>query len=138
MLQPSPNVIAEVLDDEVVMIDLLHGIYYNVKGSGAVAWRCVVAGANTDQICQVLAGGAEVDPEMATAVGAFVAQLVSEGLVTEVTDSTTEVEGVSLPVVDPATTFDPPVLERFDDMANVLLADPIHDVDPDKGWPSKQ
>jgi hypothetical protein len=29
----------------------------------------------------------------------------------------------------------PPVLERFDDVRNLLLIDPIHQVDQEYGWP---
>ena len=33
---------------------------------------------------------------------------------------------------------EPPMLEIFDDMADLLLCDPIHDVDEDIGWPVKR
>jgi hypothetical protein len=34
-------------------------------------------------------------------------------------------------------TMQPPVLEPFGDMQDLLLLDPVHEVDEDAGWPTK-
>jgi hypothetical protein len=33
--------------------------------------------------------------------------------------------------------FAPPMLEKYDEIADIIAMDPIHDVDPDKGWPHR-
>jgi hypothetical protein len=39
------------------------------------------------------------------------------------------------PVVDWPQKAEPPTFERFDDIADILTLDPIHDVQSDAGWP---
>jgi len=34
-------------------------------------------------------------------------------------------------------SFVPPGLEKYDDIADIITMDPIHDVDPAKGWPRR-
>jgi hypothetical protein len=137
VLQPAPDVISEILEDEVIMIDLKRGIYYRVKGSGAAIWRGVAAGASIGQVCATLGAESGHDAEIVAAITSFVDELLTDGLLVEVPDGSPVVAGEPLPVVAAGAPFEPPVLERFDDMTNVLLADPIHDVDPEQGWPIK-
>jgi hypothetical protein len=33
--------------------------------------------------------------------------------------------------------FEPPILERFDDMQELLLLDPVHEVSDEEGWPAR-
>jgi len=40
------------------------------------------------------------------------------------------------PPLPAGTVFAPPVLEVYTDMQDLLLLDPIHDVDETVGWPS--
>jgi hypothetical protein len=39
--------------------------------------------------------------------------------------------------VDWPDSFAPPALERYDDIANIITMDPIHDVDQSAGWPRR-
>jgi hypothetical protein len=61
------------------------------------------------------------------------ASLIADGLVVETDDGTT---ADPVPVTWPET-YEPPVLKKYDDMADLLLVDPIHDVAADKGWPHR-
>ncbi|HEX2154966.1 MAG TPA: hypothetical protein VHL52_13445, partial [Acidimicrobiia bacterium] len=62
---------------------------------------------------------------------AFVDRLVAQHLMVE-TDGSVEAQDVRVAEVTP---FEPPVLEEFDEMKEMLLYDPIHDVD-ETGWPN--
>ena len=35
-------------------------------------------------------------------------------------------------------TYEPPTLKKYDDMADLLLVDPIHDVAAETGWPERR
>ena len=109
MLAPNrPNVLDEVFDGEAVLVNLRTGRYYSLDHAATEVWRAVVAG-------EPLPDGS----------AAFVQQLVEEELVT--------CSG-ELPAVNGDSG---PAMQVFTDMEDILLLDPIHDVDYDAaGWPA--
>ena len=110
VLAPNrPDVLDEVFDGEAVLVNLRTGRYYSLDARATDVWRAIVAG----------------DPLPAGSAG-FVRQLVTEQLA--VTDG-------ALP--DAPGESGGPVMEVFTDMEDILLLDPIHDVDYDAaGWPA--
>jgi hypothetical protein len=128
----EPDVIAETIDGEVIIINLNSGAYYSSLGSGGAIWQALIANHSVDEALDLVAAsyGAErgvIEPE----VSQFVSQLLDEGLLIEVTDVPPG-DGVVLATVG---VFETPVLSKYVDMQELLLLDPIHDVDPSVGWP---
>lgn len=129
----APAVIHERLDDEVIAIDLERGIYYAMVGSAADIWTLLTspstAGAVADRLAERygLQAGA-IDDE----VRAFVGRLHDERLLVETEG---DVAGAAV-VIDGAPTgpWATPALEAYNDMADLVLLDPIHQVD-EAGWP---
>ena len=108
------DVVHETVGDEVVIIHLGSGIYYSIRGRGVQVWEAAIAGA-------------------AVAAPAFLAELESEGLIEPVDGAEPHAVGDALAVADPHPA-DELVLERFADMQDLLLLDPVHEVDA-QGWP---
>ena len=130
----APTVIHEVFDDEVVLADLDHGTYYSVGGSGVDAWIGIRDGVPIRRVAEAIAAAsgadaAAVDVELQRLVDDLVAEalIAPDGLAADATDD------AAAPSVA-STTFVPPTFERFTDMQQLLVLDPIHDVD-DSGWP---
>ena len=67
----------------------------------------------------------------------FVAELESERLIVSEADATPDpqVAGAQLPNAARGP-FVPPSIQRYSDMQDLLLVDPIHEVDP-TGWPAR-
>jgi Coenzyme PQQ synthesis protein D (PqqD) len=130
----SPQVIHETIDREVVIINLESGNYYSLRGTGARVWAGVAGLAGTGEIAADLARAYEGVPDAGASVADFLADLEAEGLIAPVPDGshihpTWSPEG---PAEDP---FQAPVLERFTDMQDLILLDPVHEVDEAEGWP---
>jgi hypothetical protein len=125
------HVIHEAIEGEVVIINLESGNYYSLRGSGARVWEGIVAGAPTEAIARDLVeafDGLDAPPDLA----AFLGELEGEGLVGAASDD----GGGGLPGATGARqAFAPPVLERFTDMQDLILLDPVHEVDEAHGWP---
>ncbi len=141
-LMNKPNVIYEVFEDEVVIINLGSGSYYSVDKVGAEVWRFIVNGAAVDEIVDSIReqykNKGVVDIEKA--INQFVEELKREELI--VPYPATEPENISrskLKVESLSTTitfdFEAPSLHKYTDMQELLLLDPIHEVD-ETGWPS--
>lgn len=130
----TPGVVHQVIDGEVVLVDLRSGFYYSMVGAAAEVWALLDGGASVDEIVQDLSGRHD-DPDgiLASEVARLVAELESDGVI--------EVgEGVaaSLPAFDPTAEkrpFEPLTLHKYTDMRELILLDPIHEVD-EGGWPN--
>jgi len=131
-ISPSPNIGARSFGDEVVVANFLNGIYYSLLGSAAQVWEGLMAGLPLDRVSAEIAAVAGLDPAaFAAAAEKLVADLVAEELLVEGAASDPAPWSPMAPAGEP---YDLPVLERYTDMQDLLLLDPVHDVE-DMGWP---
>ena len=133
----SPRVVHETIDGEVVIINLDTGCYYSLDGVGAVIWNRIERGASLGEMVEWLAGNYASDHQQ---VEAAVQQLVTELQAEEL------IRGLDGPIgpgrdgaraepAQPPAAFETPVLHKHTDMQDLLLLDPIHEVD-ETGWPT--
>jgi Coenzyme PQQ synthesis protein D (PqqD) len=126
---PSERVVSEVIDGEVVAIDLESGRYYSLEGAAARAWEAIQAGEELAGIAEAVAADAGISADEARPdVVAFIAELQAEGLVLNGNGATAPPAGLGrIPLV----------LHRYTDMQDLIVIDPIHDVD-ETGWPNRR
>jgi hypothetical protein len=134
----EPHVIGEILEGELVLVHFESGCYYSIRGTGADIWNLAIAGHSPDGIAEALAAHHRLNAaDVATSVNSFVMQLVAEQLLVPTGDSALPAD-TSAPL---SKTYDPPVVEKYSDLAGHLLLDPIHEVgheiDP-SGWPAQK
>jgi hypothetical protein len=136
----GPSVVAEIIDGEAVIMNLASGHYFSAQGSGAEIWRGIEARLGRSGIAAMLAELYECDRvELDRAVGIFVAELLERRLVVEDMHREAAARVPELVRLSPLgaqarKAFMAPVLNTYSDMEDLLLLDPIHDVD-DTGWP---
>ena len=133
----TPTVTHETIDGEAVIINLDTGNYYSLVDAGSFIWSLVDKGASAseiqNQIVQTYQGDAQ---DIDRGVHELLAQLQQENLIVPVDGAA---EALDPAQVAPANnhekpSFNPPSLNKYSDMQELLLLDPIHDVD-DAGWP---
>jgi hypothetical protein len=128
----GPEIVHETVDGEVIAIDLANGSYYSLAGSGPAIWELVAQGASEAEIGTVLAGRFEAEEsEISAAVTALLTQLQENGLIVASEDGGS---GATAHSSDEKAPFEAPRLERYNDMKDYFLLDPIHEVDT-AGWP---
>ncbi|MDH4230858.1 MAG: PqqD family protein [Nitrospirota bacterium] len=140
----TPKIVHETIDGETVILNLDNGNYYSLEGAGAQIWGFIERGAPVHDIiekvkCDYESNGTDV----AGAVNKFVSELRQEGLAVPVTADTNA--GFQWPAEKRAPgvngkkqSFTPPTLNKYSDMQDLLLLDPIHDVDEEAGWPTNK
>src|SRR3954447_4648802 len=129
----SQKVAHETVDGETILIHLETGSYYSLTGAGAEIWALIGAMSRAEIARELAERHGQSESEVSSAVTELVNQLTEEGLLEP------NGHGQS-PVAPPSQVWQeaswvPPKLERYDDMQDFLLIDPIHEVD-DAGWPS--
>ena len=132
----SPSIVNETIDGEAVMINLDTGSYYSTDRVGAVIWALIDDGRTLGEILSLLAERYEGNAaDIETAARHFIQQLCAESLI--VTAEAPSAPARTPPANGTREPFVAPVLEKYDDMKDLLLADPIHDVDTAAGWPNR-
>jgi hypothetical protein len=128
----TPKVISEPMDHEQVVINLENGCYYNLNESGALIFRLIEAGYATEEIISLIAKAFEENREkIAGEVSGFLTALLTEQLITASELAQARAE-IAMPIGIAA--FTAPGFEKYADMQDMLLLDPIHEV-TEAGWP---
>jgi Coenzyme PQQ synthesis protein D (PqqD) len=131
------RIIFEQFEDEMVLVNTETGYYYSLSNSGSEILRLLEDGCSSADLPTILFGSFEDNHQRRTIVDKFIDQLVAESII-----SVRASAYPSKTSKEPAPAlfdgdFPPPVLERFDDVRDLLLIDPIHQVDQDYGWPRR-
>lgn len=134
----APAVISEVIDGEAVIMDMSNGRYFSCRDLGGEIWSMIEKGSSRPQIARSVLGRYAVEPEVfSEALEDFLKALSDNGLIREGAEAPT-VDSWPEPGTEPSPArlpFHPPVLSAHSDLEDLLLLDPIHDVD-DAGWPT--
>jgi hypothetical protein len=131
----APAVVAEIIDGEAVIMDLATGHYFSTQHAGSDIWRGIELGASQATIARFLAASYGVEPDVASeAVATFVDELKQRKLVLETNGRLPAQEESGNWMTATGRPFSRPVLQSYTDLEELLLLDPIHDVDQ-AGWP---
>ncbi|MEM9465647.1 MAG: PqqD family protein [Actinomycetota bacterium] len=125
------DVVHESVDGEVVIVDLASGVYFSTDGVGAVIWEHLSVGTSLSQLAEWARTTYPDVADAPEAVSMFVQQAHAQSLLAASEDPTPPAPEVPAP-----DTYVAPTLQAFNDMESLLLLDPIHDVEPEKGWPA--
>lgn len=109
----TAKALSETLDGETIIINLEAGTYYSMNPAGTALWNAIQSGK-----------AIPIDNPITVN---FLNLLETDGLI-----NTSDETGQG---VADATLFVNPGLEKYTDMQEMLLADPIHDVET-AGWPN--
>jgi Coenzyme PQQ synthesis protein D (PqqD) len=132
----NPQVIHETIDGETIIIDLASGSYYSLQGSGPEIWNGLAEGETLPALTQRLTASYGESQEIKAALATFLRELEAEQLIQRGEETVTE-EPRTLNGGGggaPEAPFVPPKLEKYTDMQDIILLDPVHEVDA-RGWP---
>lgn len=132
------NVVSSIVDEEAIIMDLSSGVYFSADGVGAVIWDGVACGFEVTEIKRRIlqsfsadAAGLDADFEI------FAASLLANKLVEVAHGIASPLVDWSMPLPVAKRHYEPPILNRYDDMPDLRLLDPIHDV-KETGWPNRK
>jgi hypothetical protein len=134
----EPQVVHQTVDEETVIVDLGTGSYFSLRGSAQVIWSALERGLDVPAVVDAVGGRFEGSPdEIGPLVESFVSKLAEDRLIVGLDGRGTTVapppDAASRSVDRPA--FEAPVIERFDDLQDLILLDPVHEVSEEQGWP---
>lgn len=132
----KPDVILEDFSDEVVVVNLASGNYYSIDAIGAEIWALIQKQTAESEIAARLSRKYKGDPTViGQAVSKFIGELLAENLIVSDAEASGANHGIDPENSTANRPFAAPVLNKYTDMQELLLVDPIHEVD-ETGWPN--
>lgn len=130
----SPPVVLETVDEETIIVNLDTGSYYDLNHSGGRILAALAAGADPVAAKGIVADAYGVEAaELDGAIPELLALLLDEGILIEEPGTP---NGAAPAAERTSRDYEPPALGKHTDMQELLLLDPIHEVD-ESGWPNR-
>jgi Coenzyme PQQ synthesis protein D (PqqD) len=120
-----PSVIFDVQGRETVVIDLASGHYFRLDPSSTELWTRFDSPASAAD----LLASCENPDDLRADLDRIIADLTDHGLLRPAGP------GDDTSATSATWRFDSFTLEEFTDLEDILGLDPIHEVDPARGWP---
>jgi Coenzyme PQQ synthesis protein D (PqqD) len=132
----DPHVISETMGEETIIVNLSSGHYFSLQGANVDVWECLQRGYPVSQIAPHLTTKYDVSVEIAeSSVAGLLAELEQEELIAPAEDAEPTGDLTADEVNNgERLAFAMPPLSTFTDMQDIILLDPVHEVDQ-RGWP---
>lgn len=136
----GPDIVSEEIDGEVIIVNLRNGNYYSLSQSATVIWAGIQEHATLERLQHHLqrrySGETEsMDRDLAELIQALeTEQLIALRSASEIPE-VIEAPAGAADAIGEREAYRPPLFERFTDMGDLLLLDPVHEAEDEKGWP---
>ncbi len=128
----TTKVVFEKFEDETVLINLENGNYYGIMKVGKDILTLMEQGISKQNLVSAIAASYSQEiNKVEDDIQLFLSALLTEGII-----QTSEYGSNNITFLDNNEIYEIPVLEKYSDMQDLILLDPIHDVSA-KGWPNK-
>ena len=131
---------ADCVDGQMVVLMTETGKYFTFSETASALINDLVSGYEPAEIEAVLKEkkGEAFDPD---ALKGFINEVIREGVLDHEENSGTDETRQERPPMECGRLNDPedcfePLMEGYDDIAEYFMIDPIHEVDPELGWPN--
>lgn len=125
----SPDIVHEDFEGEYVVLNLASGTYFALNRTASRLVASLLQGAAIEELAS-LHGASFRAPQ----VQAFFTELLNLELIAATPDTPATSVGESVRQ-ESRSWSEAPAVEVYDDLADLILADPIHDTDSSVGWP---
>ena len=131
-----PMVSAEAFDDETIIIHFDTGNYYSLDSFSSIIWQAIEARVDVAVMSDILMTCFKKvsHSELQNRANQLIAELLTEDLIRPAEITEPGKTALQLADCEEELPENAGRLIKFDDLQELLLLDPIHDVD-EAGWP---
>lgn len=122
----------DIADNQAIVIDSTTGIYYAMNPLGSVTCEYLIKSVAPDTIVKELKKIDECPSDIEEQLQTFIAILLSKEILISGEESTSETVAISRELVKDNFLFE---FDEFTDAQDIMMADPVHDVEMEAGWP---
>lgn len=122
----------DIADGQAVVINFVTGMYYGTSSLGSVILDRLVHGNSPDKIRIAVEALPGCPEDFGTELDSFIAELREKGILIPGDTVAGGEETMEGNVLEDGFVL---TLDEFTEVQDLILADPVHDVDVEKGWP---
>lgn len=119
-------------DGQAVVINYQTGMYYGMGLLASAILDRIVAGKDVEEIIKAVKMLPQCPPDIAERVHDFIKDLQEKEIIVDGPAATGGAEPLANELAEDGFDLK---LDMFAEMSDLLLADPVHDVDMEAGWP---
>ena len=121
----------DMAEGQAIVINFTTGMYYGTSSLGSAVLDSLLAGADVESIRKAVQELPGCPADIGEKLGAFIDQLKEKEIIVPGDPTGAECK------MDDSVLQDGFVLtvDEFAEVQDLLLADPVHDVDVEQGWP---
>ena len=134
---------SEDFGGEMVAVNFETGQYFGINGSAVAIWTLLHKPVSKSDIADCLkATYVSLSQDLEKDVDAFIEVLNSHNLL--ISGAKADLAALEQDVPNDVfqrlsgTTYVPPRIEVYSDLQELILLDPVHEVDPERGWPLRR
>jgi hypothetical protein len=128
----SKDIVFESFDGDSVVLDLTSGKYFGFSDSGSCIWEALSAGVPASDLVGLTTRGGFISE---ADLDAFIVRLTELNLLTRAQERAPAALAPEL-AARLAEATAPLTTDVYDDLADLVMVDPIHDVEEPAGWPA--
>lgn len=122
----------DIADGTAIVINSATGIYYGMNGFGTAIYENLQAGSSTGDVLAAALQLPGVPEGFEAGLESFIASLVEFEIMVPSEEASSNLARIDLEVAKGDGFI--PVCTEYQDVQELLFADPIHEVDVDEGW----
>lgn len=130
----APNCVADDFGGEIVALNLDTGFYFSLRDLAAAIWRDLAAGHAVEAVLGALGGH---EPRLAEDATRLIERIQTEGLM-QPAAAIVQPEGAPSVTVLIAGGTTSLAIDSYDDLRDLVMTDPIHEVVEEVGWPLRR
>lgn len=121
----------DMAEGQAIVINFTTGMYYGTSSLGSAVLDALLAGSSVEDVCKAIQALPGCPADMDAQLDTFVQALLEKEIL-----APGESTGAAC-VIDAASLADGFALtvDEFAEVQDLILADPVHDVDVEQGWP---
>ena len=135
-MQINPALTIEDFGDEIIIVNLHNGAYFSMKGAAAVVWKNLMQTTDLAHLLEQLSTAYDLDSDALKGVRQFMEQCAEDELFVLSNGEFSHFDTFQ-PSQSELPPLQKPAYEKFTNMQDILLLDPIHDVG-ELGWPHRK
>lgn len=134
----SSDIVYEVLGNEAVVLNLKKGLYYSFNQSASVIWELILNNSSLDQIKEATVAELGENHQFLNDIDELIKKLLQEELISPCKNTQNAISDIdNLRSKIKNNLVDCPKFIKHSDLEDLLLLDPIHDVNAE-GWPNRK
>lgn len=122
----------DMADNQAIIIDSTTGVYYAMNTLASVVFEQLTKAANPGSMIEVLEKLPDCPADIAFQLEAFIEQVLEKELLLPCDQAAEDTVLIPAEALVDGFVFE---LDVFTDAQDIMMADPVHDVEIGQGWP---